>query len=356
MDKSNLFERNPKKTVLAVVLLFAIFVDFSAGYFFIPKISGRPSDYYHHDLKKYFKDRVSWGSEEQFIYTDSLGFKDAGNRRVELAGDKRRIVFIGDSFVEGVGMPYQKTFIGLIDGKLDKSKFEILNAAVASYSPKLYYLKVKYLVENLGLKFDELYVYIDISDIQDEITYEDFFPIPAGSFKSIYVYADAFFKQHSVIYSGWLRENLLRLGYLVKNRGGNAAATRDQYYDDYYKTRDLWTDDERSYDAWGKKGVDLAVGNMDKLYRLCKDHGIKLTVAVYPWPHQIKARDIDSKQVAVWKKFTQDRGLAFIDYFPDFIGSSSPDSIIQKYFIKGDVHWNEAGHGLIAQGWLDRHK
>jgi hypothetical protein len=44
------------------------------------------------------------------VFTDSLGFKDASRRAVP---DRRRILFIGDSFTEGVGLPYEQTFVGL---------------------------------------------------------------------------------------------------------------------------------------------------------------------------------------------------------------------------------------------------
>jgi len=42
-------------------------------------------------------------------------------------------------------------------------------------------------------------------------------------------------------------------------------------------------------------------------------------------------------------------GISFINYFPLFINATDPEEIIVHYFIKGDVHWNEKGHALIAQ-------
>ena len=55
------------------------------------------------------------------ISTNSLGFKDKTNRQISLKTDKKRLVFIGDSFTEGLGLIYEKTFVGLIDETLKKN-------------------------------------------------------------------------------------------------------------------------------------------------------------------------------------------------------------------------------------------
>ena len=65
-------------------------------------------------------------------------------------------------------MEYQNTFVGIISEQLSREKIEILNASVISYSPIIYWRKIKYLIDDIGLKFDELVVFIDISDIEDE--------------------------------------------------------------------------------------------------------------------------------------------------------------------------------------------
>jgi hypothetical protein len=88
---------------------------------------------------------------------------------------------MGDSFVEGIGLDYDETFIGILDTMLKGSgrEIETLNGGVLSYSPKLYYLKVEGLVDS-GLKVDHVIVFIDISDVQDEIVHERFRPgVPA---------------------------------------------------------------------------------------------------------------------------------------------------------------------------------
>ena len=66
-----------------------------------------------------------------------------------------------------MSLDYEKTFVGLISNALKKN-YNVLNAGVTSYSPIIYWKKVEYLINIARLEFDELIVYLDLSDIQDE--------------------------------------------------------------------------------------------------------------------------------------------------------------------------------------------
>ena len=128
--------------------------------------------------------------------------------------------------------------------------------------------------------------------------------------------------------------------------------------DDYMKMVDLrrpkWTLDSKIFEEFGREGLSNAIGRMDQLAQLVKGHKIKrFILAVYPWPTQIFYQDLDSMQVRVWRKWAAEHGVCFLDLFPPFFSSESPLEPIKKYFIKGDVHWNQAGHGLVASRFLE---
>ena len=76
------------------------------------------SFYYHHDFRPLSSFYDHWGYERYKIYTNSLGFKDKSNRLVEFKD--RNILFIGDSFTEGVGIEYENTYVGLIEKEIKK--------------------------------------------------------------------------------------------------------------------------------------------------------------------------------------------------------------------------------------------
>lgn len=85
---------------------------------------------YHHGLKPYADFIHKYGDLSAPFYTNSLGFRDASPREVSLKRKGRRLLIIGDSITEGVGVVYEKTFAGIIDKTLQKDGIETLNAGV----------------------------------------------------------------------------------------------------------------------------------------------------------------------------------------------------------------------------------
>src|SRR5258708_6918310 len=96
---------------------------------------------YDHGFAANFDGYDVWGEVRYRLITNSLGFKDASARDVPLKAASRRILLIGDSFAEGIGMSFDDSFAGLLyrAGWERSDKIEFLNSVVASYSPSLYY-------------------------------------------------------------------------------------------------------------------------------------------------------------------------------------------------------------------------
>ena len=117
----------------------------------------------------------------------------------------------------------------------------------------------------------------------------------------------------------------------------------------YQKNRVKWMYDQEVYQKWGKKGVENARSNMQKLADLCKRKDIELTIIIYPWLNTI---DKGEKQVEIWTDFTTKNGISLIDLFPVFsqkVRETSLKEVEKNYFLEGDVHWNAAGNRLIAE-------
>jgi hypothetical protein len=354
--RRSLFERYPRLTLLVVTVTAMALLDlgvtriyafFRPGFYREQSTFRVSHDVYHHGFKPGISvENEYWGPLASSYRTNSLGFRDRVVREVPLTSDKRRIVFIGDSFTEGIGVPYEKTFVGLVEEALAPRGIEVLNAGVASYTPILDYRRVKFLLEDVGLRFDELAVFIDVGDIQDETTYalDD-----AGR---------VVFKQHrwvaenranwehgkpawlaSMGLSSVLRKNTLVASTIYEatltalSRGPRRAAA--------------WTLDPALHDEYGRAGLEKAQHHMDLLAELLASRGIRLTVAVYPWPDQILRRDHPSRQETVWREWSARRGAGFINGFPAFM-AGVPKEIVRREFIGGDIHWNEAGHRRVA--------
>jgi len=374
--RNSIFERNPRKTILGVLIILFICIDLVAAYagrlILGYPIHNRPgevrylqenpnknyrteSELYHHDLKpNTSSDGAIWGGNRYTVYTDSLGFKSDRVKTTSVAGDRPRILFIGDSFTEGLGFEHTETFVGKIETALAEKNIDVYNAGVSSYSPIIYWRKTKYLLEDVGLQFQDLVVFLDISDIEDEAR---FYRLTDQGTVERLKREPGNTQRETVEQSGWSVKRLLRNGtvftYFLLNAMHDAVYGKsDGKQLSTGRPRARWTLDETLFNTYGREGLVRADENMTRLHELLSTHGIRLIIAVYPWPDQIVDNDLDSIQVSYWKEWTDARGVRFLNYFPCFVKENGDDAVLEKYFIPGDVHWNERGHQLIADNFL----
>ena len=88
---------------------------------------------YHHTFGK---NKVFYKNGIKYI-TDSYGFRNSSVKNHQKKYE-RSILFIGDSFTEGIGLNFEDTFVGIIKKTLSKKNIEVFNAARSSYSPIIY--------------------------------------------------------------------------------------------------------------------------------------------------------------------------------------------------------------------------
>ncbi|GJL64929.1 MAG: hypothetical protein NPIRA04_35830 [Nitrospirales bacterium] len=315
-----------------------------------------PSPIFHHTLKANGQQQEQkWGHLSSPLYTNSLGFKDREIRQVPLTSSKFRILFIGDSFTEGIGIDYEKTFVGLIDAALMQQNIEVLNAAVSSYSPMIYFKKVEYLLETVKLDFDHLLVFLDISDIEDEVQRYD---LRDGRVVGLMSQTSRI-KEFVYEYTG-LMKNIWTLAVTLQK---TLSPTHEDLRSDEERRyginqeRSLWTVNDAMFEEYGRRGLEKAQHHMDLLYQLLQRHQKEMTIAAYPWPDQIVHKDLHSRQARFWQEWAQKHSVNFFNFFPLFISpESDAKKVLGQYFIEGDVHWNEQGHNLMAQELLRKIK
>lgn len=352
-NRTNRFEKHPVITIGIVVLLGTLAA--TAVFLIIHKFYPAPveekdlfdaaftyreaSPVFHHGLSKNRAVMAAWGPLRYRLYTNSLGFRDRCVREVPLKVENHRILLMGDSFTEGIGLPYEDTFAGIIARTLENKNVDILNAAVVSYSPIIYWRKTKYLIETVGLQFDEMVVFLDISDVRDEA--ESYYLDDQGNVKS-----------------HLLEDPKTRKKILKRIRQDRIVDSLSRYLSilTEFSTQPAWetgrwTIDPDLFEKYGRPGLAQMTTYMNRLRELLNRHGIKLTVAVYPWPVQIREKDLESVQAEHWRDWCRHHHIDFINYFPVFIDpdEKDPQKVIDRYFIPGDVHWNREGHELIAR-------
>ena len=101
-----------------------------------------PSKIYHHDILPNIDQVEEWGGKlRKRLITNSIGFRDKEIREISKVNKtQKRILLIGDSFIEGAGLDFEFTLAGMLEKDLG-DKFEVLNSAVGSYSPSIYFKK-----------------------------------------------------------------------------------------------------------------------------------------------------------------------------------------------------------------------
>jgi len=353
------------KVILWLLVLCAI--DLIFGYLLIPKYAKSSSrfnilhSYYNHGFGKNKTGAKSFGSNEYKVYSNSMGLIDSKQRTIEKENrTKKRILFIGDSFTEGVGVSSDINFTALIQKKLDTNKIEILNAGVGSYSPKLYNLKLKYLFEHENLRVDEVYCLVDYSDVGDELLYEDFTPSLDERTQNI----RHFYRLNSILYNIYKKIDKLIFLYSIGINESDPSSfiyyvkTSNDFlkrYPDFLKTRILWAT-QKKFTITTQKGIQLLKQNLLKTKKICNIYNVKFNVVTYP-----SAQYLDSNvyirshnTTTLLSPFCLKENINLFDLYPLLISSSDSLNAMnkKKYYIKNDSHWNKNGHELIAAKFL----
>ena len=168
----------------SLILLEIILRFFNLGYL---SLSVERSDILHHEnLKNNYFTSYDFSNEREWnnidIYYDNFGNRFSGtskNQDINL----KKYIFLGDSFTEALQVQWEKTFVGIIENKIHN--YQILNLGVTTYSPSIYYLKLKkdineyknihkILIQIFSYDFidDEYYkVYSNVPDISDPKEY-----------------------------------------------------------------------------------------------------------------------------------------------------------------------------------------
>jgi len=349
----------PVQYVVLIVYCFAVYavLDFtySSLWFKDDKRQLRVySPIYNHALAANFDGFDLWGEYRHKMYTNNLGFKDIAVRDIPLNAESRRVILIGDSFTEGLGLAFENTFAGMLyrAGRKRADKIEFLNASSVSYSPTIYYAKIKDLLDR-GLRFDEVVVFIDMSDIRDEaVSYFCVDDIP--EYRARCKGPDRL-QSKKQGFGAWLQRkftvtNALRVIIKYKLRTWFGQA------DDIlvHSRLDGWAlpgwNAGNDFGVLGiEGGITRARRHMQKLADLLKQNGIALTVAVYPYAAQLADNNRNSRQIDIWREFCATNCKAFINLFPAFFAAKDahPSDWYQRYFIFGDIHYSADGNRVI---------
>lgn len=345
---------------IIIFILFAILDLFYSNFFFknktFPNIYEKDKKL-HHRLKKNFKGISKYGHLEPIVCTNNFGLKDKCNAKTL---QKYDIGIIGDSIVLGVGLTYDQTLVGILNKNISLS---FANLGTGSYSPLIYFHRLTELIKSDFL-FDHIVVFIDISDIQDEIFYSFNDGVISHKFDQVKIYeteeiqklqnTNITFKLRNFIF------NNFKLTFFTIS-----TIKRKFFLFDPYKVfpddvaRYTWTFNNELKDFTPddiKNGIEKAKKNMDQIYKLLNENQIKFSIAVYPSPSQLLYDVEKNLQSVIWKEFCIEKCFKFFDFNKVFFekkNSMNEKEFYKKYFITYDDHFNYYGNKLIAEEFIN---
>ena len=309
--------------------------------------------FYHHTFKKNVNYKKATGFDGNLTFcTDNHGFKYKCNAK---RGKEFEIAFLGDSFVEGLALNYEETFVGIFE---NKKKITVANLGVTSYAPSIYLSKMKFLLDN-DYKFKHLILFIDISDLYDDNT---FYKINENLTVTEKNAEGKNLKMRKFLRNNFPLTNFYMFVIKMNNRLNkdlppvnsknpifNAKASIKAKWS--YQTTDIVT----GYDEPISKTQEEMLQTMTELSELLEKNQIKLSLAVYPWPQQLQYDNRNSKHVKMWKNFCEGKCHKFLNFFPHFFNEKDKKSFLEvykKYYFWNDVHFNSEGNRVIAQKLL----
>jgi len=367
------------------ILFIAVFIlsDITIMFFLPEKIKeelyiGRAhrikSYYYHHDFRPMASWYDTWGYKKPKIFTNSEGFKDKSKRKINFK--KENILFIGDSFTEGVGLPYEESFVGIIDQKiLEKNKqILVLNAGVQSYSPAVYLSKLNHILNIRKLPINKVFVVMANGDINDDLyRYKDVnekYIVTHEDYKQNQVLINIinFYKSNTLTYQfitritpikpivkSWFKKKEYTFdeaeSYLLKNTSNEEILNiLNSFYDHQYLL------DNNALNDWGLEGLKKSKKYLEKLIYLCKQKKINVTLIVMEEAVVfLNSVNIDFYK-NYWRKVAINNNINFI-YLEDYHSSYNDkfEAYRNLFFIR-DNHWNEKGNQMVAEEIIKKSK
>lgn len=384
--------------VLVTLLIGLAVAEVAARATYGPGFLSVVDPYEHHPYRAYVELPDVYGKR---MFTNSLGWKDSQPRH-EIRRDpapRRRIVCLGDSFTEGLGVPQEQTFSAHMERQLGKS-FEVLNGGRVSYSPLLEYMRLKKFLDE-GYEADVAVLLPDLSDVQDELAYAPEYEFSAAGEplrlrSGSYAPAVLWLYNRSALVR-WLRraqlhwqgqgpvaetahsnrENVLAPAQVALLQAAGPLS-REAYGALPEGARAIlrhnWSDHRPSVEGWAGEGLRSMEENVVRMQQLAQRHGMRLAVVIYPCPQVLYTREDPAQYELLRERFPkwfhereqifgtrpsggaavyreamrricQERSIPFLDLFPAF--ERTPQW--HRLFLAGDVHFNAEGHRLVGR-------
>jgi hypothetical protein len=318
----------------------------------------------HHVLVPGTRSEYATDEYRYVQHVNTLGLR-GGEVAVARPPGTRRVLVLGDSFTMGKGVPDADAYPAVIERLLaedaDGVRYEVLNGGVDSYAPVLSLLQLRELVPRLGV--DVVVLAVDPGDLLQEEAYRrlavhdasgQVVAVPArispGDAVMRWLQRHTYFARHVMLHARRL---------LAPEPDAQALAT----VADVRLLRHTVDAQASARAPW-----DGMLESIAGMAEHCRAHHAGFLIAIYPWGHQVSAREWQAGRRAFLAEgdvavdhsrrrllaFAAAAGIDIVDAFPAFrAAAATGDAAAPRLYYDVDMHWTPHGHRLVARVLLE---
>ena len=288
------------------------------------------------------------------FFTNSLGCRHPSEILVPKPPGITRILVMGDSFTEGYR--FEDTVAPQLEKRLNEAfnghKFEVVNCGATTFSPILYYLRLKY--QLLALQPDAIILNVDQTDIYDDYwryrpkyeVDENGNPLSCGGklrsgagreVKDWIIENSYFMKSVSAMRSSLFSATQQRASL-------NSSEIPPPLPENVFVYQSSLAVDSQEW----KTQVGFCLQNISRIVKLCEQNFISIHITVYPLKQQIRA---DGNEL--WNQEFDRRVEALcrdhqIPFFSAYDGMAKALNEGQSIYREKDIHYGNQGQRVWA--------
>jgi lysophospholipase L1-like esterase len=308
----------------------------------VPQYFYSKDDVLGYKLSENFKGVTQTREFKTNIDISSEGFRDYEHSRQKKDGTYR-IIGLGDSFTFGFGVPFEETYLRILEKKLNQSssnrqQYEIIKTGIPGYCLLQEFLLLK--KKGADYKPDLVLVGFDVNDHVDSIepfdTVRDGFLIKRDSLQS------PLLEERIFIYKNFQSIYLIAKTFkIIKNKLFKNKQARILY-------------DEQLRNEYKQKALSFTSQLLQEIQEFCRQREIKILLVFIPHKSQVHP-DICKPTLfshyfsgldSFLEQACRENNIAYLNLLPSLESSAKQGE--QLYF-DIDGHWNSNGHRLAAE-------
>ena len=318
------------------------------------------NNFYYLENNCYFKQKYIKNNPAYDVYTNNLGNRYS---KKEYDPNLENIFYFGDSFTYGLGLKYEKTYVGIIEK--EKNNFNHHNFALQGYSPSVYLYQLNKMI-NENIFPSKIFLALDFTDIFEEVDRWDYkinyiHPILKNStqFNNENINKDNDFKYNNFKGSIFIAQTInnffrsIKLYYKQKTKKNPIIPGQTDLASFLYLGLDELNE------AAKKSFKEMSLANRSekiaetvlKISKLSKEIGSDFYIIIYPWPDTLQY----GQKSFNWVNYSNNmcskvNCKKLINTFNEFDKiKNSNKEWLKKLFILEDLHFNEFGNSVIAK-------